>query len=235
MGIFDRMGRVIQSNLNSLLDKAEDDKKIIELNLDEMESQIKAGHQEIVQAVAAEKQLKKKTDELVADVERWDKRAELAMKSGDEPLAREALKQKKRVSGERDVAERACTEQRDAAARMKDELERMKEKLAQLKLRKGAIIARAAQSRGAGSEQLGARGSSNAFDNFRRMEEKIEGREAEGSAMAEVEEALGAGRNSDDLEAKFRKLEREGGGKGGDSTSSDVEDELAALKKRIRI
>jgi phage shock protein A len=236
MGIFDRMGRVIQSNLNSLLDKAEDDKKIIELNLDEMESQIKAGHQEIVQAVAAEKQLKKKTDELVADVERWDKRAELAMKSGDEPLAREALKQKKRVSGERDVAERACTEQRDAAARMKEELERMKEKLVELKLRKGAIIARAAQSRNvAGSVELGARGSSNAFDNFRRMEEKIEGREAEGSAMAEVEDALGAGRNSDDLEAKFRKLEREGAGKGGDGTSSDVEDELAALKKRIRV
>src|ERR1700722_1784739 len=128
MGIFDRMGKVIQSNLNGLLDKAEDDKKLIELNLDEMDAQIKAGHVEVIQAVAAEKQLKKKVDELRADVDRWDKRAELALKSGDESLAREALKQKKRVTGEAEITEKARADQRDVAVRMKDELERMKEK-----------------------------------------------------------------------------------------------------------
>jgi phage shock protein A len=241
MGIFDRMGKVIQSNLNSLLDKAEDDKKLIELNLDEMDGQIKAGHQEVVQAVAAEKQLRKKADDLKADVERWDKRAELALKSGDEALAREALKQKKRVTTEAELADKVRGEQRDVALRMKEELERMKEKLAELKMRKGTIVARAAQSRGAGAEQLGTRGGgSSAFDNFRRMEEKIEGREAEGAAMAEVEEALGKGEKAQDLEAKFRDLERQvggggGGGKGGEGGPSDIDDELAALKKRIRV
>jgi phage shock protein A len=233
MGIFDRMGKVIQSNLNGLLDKAEDDKKLIELNLDEMDSQIKAGHQEVIQAVAAEKQLKKKSEELLADVERWDKRAELALKGGDEALAREALKQKKRVGAEAAAADKARAQQRDVALSMKDELERMKEKLAELKLRKGSIIARAQQARsGSGSEQLGARGGSSAFDNFKRMEEKIEGREAEGSAMAEVEEALGKGEKAEDLEAKFRQLERE---TSGTAKGSDVDEELAALKKRIRV
>lgn len=240
MGIFDRMGKVITSNVNALLEKAEDDKKLIELNLDEMDEQIKAGHQEVVQAVAAEKQLRKKGDDLRADVERWDKRAELALKSGDEALAREALKQKKRVSQELESVEKARTQQRDAALRMKEELERMKEKLAELKLRKGSLIARAQQARGGtGAEQLGARGGSSAFDNFRRMEEKIEGREAEGAAMAEVEEALGKGEKAEDLEAKFRDLERQVGGGGGSGApgggTSDVDDELAALKKRIRI
>lgn len=234
MGIFDRMGKVIQSNLNSLLDKAEDDKKLVELNLDEMDGQIKAGHQEVVQAVAAEKQLRKKSEELAADAERWDKRAELALKSGDEALAREALKQKKRVQGEAAIAEKARVDQRDVALRMKDDLERMKTKLGELKLRKGTIVARAQQARsGGGSEQLGARGGSSAFDNFRRMEEKIEGREAEGSAMAEVEAALGNDGKREDLEAKFRELER-GTGEGG-SGGSDVDEELAALKKRIRV
>lgn len=236
MGIFDRMGKVIQSNLNSLLDKAEDDKKLVELNLDEMDVQIKSGHQEVIQAVAAEKQLKKKADELRADVERWDKRAELALKSGDEALAREALKQKKRATGEAELAEKVRVEQRDVAVRMKEELDRMKEKLSELKMRKGTIVARAQQARGGStSEQLGAKGSSSAFDNFRRMEEKIEGREAEGLAMAEVEEALGKGQKSEDLEAKFRELER-GSGKGDESGKpSDIDDELAALKKRIRV
>src|SRR6202030_3619215 len=139
-----------------------------ELNLEEMDVQIKSGHQEVIQAVAAEKQLKKKVDELRADVDRWDKRAELALKSGDESLAREALKQKKRVTGEAEITEKARADQRDVAVRMKDELERMKEKLSELKLRKGTIVARAQQARGAStSEQLGSKGGSSAFDNFR--------------------------------------------------------------------
>jgi phage shock protein A len=234
MGIFDRMGRIIESNLNALLDKAEDDKKLIELNLDEMDGQVKGGHHEIVQAVAAEKQIQKRCDDLTADVGRWDRRAELALKSGDEALAREALNQKRRSAADLAVAQRAQAEQHDAALRMKDELERMKQKLSELRLRKGTLTARAAQARsGSSADQLGAKGGSSAFDNFRRMEEKVEGREVAGRAMAEVEEALGKGPRADDVEAKFRELERQAGQTGGEV--GGVEDELAALKKRIRI
>lgn len=100
MGIFDRMGKVISSNVNSMLDKAEDDKKLLELNLEEMAEQLKSGRQDVIAAVAAEKQLKKKSDDLKSEVEKWEKRAELALKSEDEPLAREALKQKKRTETE---------------------------------------------------------------------------------------------------------------------------------------
>lgn len=232
MGIFDRMGKVISSNVNNLLDKAEDDGKLIELNLEEMAEQLKRGRQEVVSAVAAEKQLKKKADDLQSDLERWDKRAELALKSGDEALAREALKQKKRVREELELAEKARVEQRDTAVTMKKELERMEQKLEELKMRKGTIVARAQQSRSTAGE-LGSKGGSSAFDNFKRMEEKIEGREAEGLAMAEVEEALGTS-DTRDLESKFRDLEH-GKGSSGSGTSSEVEDELAALKKRIRI
>ena len=233
MGIFDRMGKVISSNVNNLLDKAEDDKKLLELNLDEMEQQLKRGRQEVISAIAAEKQLRKKKDDLDTEAQKWDKRAELALKGGDEALAREALKQKKRVEAEAITVEKARAEQRDTALTMKSELERMEQKLEELKLRKGTIVARAQQSRaGGGAEGLGAKGGSSAFENFRRMEEKIEDREAVGSAMAEVEEALGKGEKEQDLEAKFRDLER---GTKGAEKAGDVEDELAALKKRIRV
>jgi phage shock protein A len=239
MGIFDRMGKVISSNLNAMLDKAEDDKKLLELNLEEMADQLKAGRQDVISAVAAEKQLRKKADDLRADVEKWEKRAELALKSDDEALAREALKQKKRAEQELANAEKSRTEQRDTALKMKEELERMEQKLEELKMRKGTIAARASQARaGGGSESLGARGGSSAFENFRRMEEKIEGREQESLAMAEVEGALGnSAADRRDLEDKFRDLERGLGGAGGGSTKKDteIEDELAALKKRIRV
>jgi phage shock protein A len=135
MGIFDRMGKVISSNVNSMLDKAEDDKKLLELNLEEMAEQLKAGRQDVIAAVAAEKQLRKKCDDLKADVEKWEKRAELAMKSDDETLAREALRQKKRCESEVETVDKARMEQRDTALKMKEELERMEQKLEELKLR----------------------------------------------------------------------------------------------------
>jgi len=237
MGIFDRMGKVISSNVNSLLDKAEDDKKLLELNLEEMAEQLKAGRQDVITAVAAEKQLRKRADDLKVEVEKWEKRAELALKSDDEALAREALRQKKRTEQELESAEKARLDQRDVALKMKSELERMEQKLEDLKMRKGTIAARAQQARsGGGAEALGARGGSSAFDNFRKMEERIEGREQEGLAMAEVEDALGNGQDRRDLEAKFRDLERGiSGSDDGPPKDAAIEDELAALKKRIRV
>ncbi len=234
MGIFDRMGKVISSNMNSLLDKAEDDKKLIELNVEEMAEQLKAARQEVISAVAAEKQLKKKVESLQEDADRWDKRAELALKGGDEALAREALKQKRRVASDQEAAEKARTEARNTALTMKEELERMDEKLAEIKMRKGTIVARAQQAKaGGGAEGLGAKGGSSAFENFRKMEEKIEGKEAEGSAMAEVEDAIrDGGMSKEELDAKFKDLERNGG-KG--KTDTQLDDDLAALKKRIRV
>lgn len=233
MGIFDRMGKVISSNLNALLDRAEDDRKLLDLNLDEMADQLKSGRQDVISAVASEKQLRKKAEDLKAEIDKWDRRAELALKSDDEALAREALRQKKRTESEYATAEQARVEQRDTALKMKEELERMERKLEDLKLRKGTIATRAQQAR-AGNEGLGARGGSNAFENFRRMEEKIEGREQENLAMAEVEDAIGKGPTDRLLEDKFRDLERGISG-GGTKKDMDVEDELAALKKRVRI
>ncbi|WP_394850633.1 PspA/IM30 family protein [Pendulispora brunnea] len=237
MGIFDRMGKVISSNVNSLLDKAEDDRKLLDLTVEEMGEQLKRGRNEVISAVANAKQLKKKHEDLVAEAAKWERRAELALKTGDEALAREALKQKKRVSGEAENAERQRQEQHNHALDMKAELERMEQKLEEIKMRKSTIATRAEQAR-SGTEGLGARGGSNAFENFRRMEEKIEGREAQNSAMAEVEEALGNTEKTRDLEARFRDLERGTGGGGGNSDGagkSDIDDELAALKKRIRV
>lgn len=238
MGIFDRMGKVISSNVNSILDKAEDDKKLIELTVDEMSQQIKKARQEVIGAVAAEKQLKKKVDALQEDVERWDKRAELAMKGDDEALAREALKQKRRVMGEVVATEKARTEARNQALEMKEELDRMEHKLEDVKMRKGTIAARAQQAKaGGGAEGLGTRGGSSAFDSFRKLEEKIEGREAESAAMAEVEDAIGTTERQD-LEAKFRDLERGMGGKpdkDGKPGDAQIDEDLAALRKRVRV
>jgi phage shock protein A len=239
MGIFDRMGKVISSNVNALLEKAEDPRKNIDLIVEEMKDQIRAARKELVEAVASEKVLRKKVEDFDAEVEKWERRAELALKANDEKLAREALVQKKRVVTERDRAEALRAEQRATVLTMKSELDRMEAKQKELEVRKGTIAAQVKQARaGGGAEGLGAKATGSAFVEFRRMEDQIDGQVAEVAAHREVDDALRDGRMEDgDLESKFAALE----GRGGSSATGDkpggpeIDDELAALKKKIRI
>ncbi|APR85088.1 Phage shock protein A [Minicystis rosea] len=238
MGIFDRMGKVISSNVNALLDKAEDPKKSLDLVVEEMKDQLKAAKKELVEGVAAEKVLRKKVDDLDADVQKWERRAELALKAGDEKLAREALVQKKRVVGERDRAEALRAEQRSAVLNMKAEMERMEQKQQELAARKGTLAAQLKQARaGGGAEALGAKSGGSAFNEFRRMEDQIESHVAEVAAHKEVEDAMqDGGLSREELEAKFARLEHGGSSSSGEKSGSpEIDDELAALKKKVRI
>jgi phage shock protein A len=230
MGIIDRAKRAISSNVNALIDKAEDPRKIVELTLDEMKEQTRRARQDVVAAVAAEKQLRRKCDDLKTQVEKWEQRAVLAVTAGDDALAREALKQKARVAEELAQTEQRREEQLGLALKMRDDLDSMERKHKELSAKKGTIAARAEMAKaGGGAEALGAKGGSNAFETFRGMEEKIDQEEAEGAALQELEsDAM----KEAELESKFRRLEREGRQ---DPATGAVDDELSALKARIRI
>lgn len=232
MGIIDRAKRAISSNVNAMLDKAEDPRKLVELTLDEMADHLKRAKQDVIAAVAAEKQLRRKADELRAEVDKWEQRAMLAVKAGDDALAREAIAQKRRVAEQLADAEHRREEAYATALKMRDDLQRMEAKHQELSAKKGTIAARAEMAKaGGGAESLGAKGGENAFASFRGIEEKIEGQEAEVAAMRELEDDA---MKEAELESKFRRLER-GTGAPAAGTSSPVDDELAALKTRIRV
>ena len=237
MGIFDRMGKVISSNFNGLVDGLQDPRKSVEQTLLEMHEQIRAARREVVSAVAAEKQLRGKLDELDVQAAKWATRAELAVKNGDDELAREALMQKKRVTGERDRAESLRGEQRAAAHEMKAELERMEQKVTELEHRKGTLVAQAAQAKAGADGQKRVGGS--AFAEFRRMEDQIEAVETTVQAQRELDGVLNepgpGGMTRDEVEAKFRALEAGVGPIAEKLKHSEVDDELAAIKKRVRI
>jgi len=241
--VFDRMGKVISSNLNAMLDSMEDPKKSVNLLVDEMRDQVKSAKQELVAALGAEKNLRRKVEELDTEVERWERRAELALRTNDEALAREALVQKKRAVGDRDRAEAIRAEQRSVVLTMKAEIDRMEAKQKEFEARKGTIAAQIQQARaGGGAEGLGAKGSGGAFAEFRRMEAAIEQKNDEVAAAREVDEALRGGRPSaDDLEAKFRQLEgaqslgESASGVTGAAATPAIDDEIARLKSKIRI
>ena len=235
MGIFDRMGRVISSNINSLLDKAEDPRKSLDLTIDEMTSSLRSAKKEIVEALGTQKVLGKKVDELDHEVEKWEKRAELALKQSDEDLAREAIRQKKRVIAERDRAEAQRGEQGGVVLNMKREMERMENKLQELKSRKGTIAGEMERAKKADPLSTSGPGGK-AFQEFRRMEDKIDHQRAEVEAYGEVEDALRDGLSATELEAKFAELEGKGYSADGEPGKSDpIDDEIARLKNKLRI
>jgi phage shock protein A len=243
MGIFDRMGKLIQSNVNALLDKADDPRKTVDSLIEEMRDQIRAGRREVVSALAAEKQLRKKVLELDEQLDKWQRRAELAVKAGDDALAREGLLHKKHLGQERDRQEALRAEQAASALKMKDQLEAAQAKLQELESKKGTIVARYEQARaGGGAEALGAKGTGpTPLEQFKRIEDGLDRAEAEADGMREARQVLqpgagGGGMTADELEAKFAALEaRAGGGGGAAPAADDVEDELRALRKKFRV
>jgi phage shock protein A len=240
MTILGRMGQSISRTFDSLLDGLEDPRRSIEQTLKEMREQLRAARREVVSSVAAEKQLRAKVEELTQQAARWGERAELAVRSGDDDLARAALLQRRRVEGERERAERLRGEQMAHALDMKSELERMERRIGEIEARKGTLAQQVTQARrGGGVESLGAPAGGSAFSELRRLEAEIDGVELAVQAQREVDEALrpsGAGGLSpEEVEARFRQLEAGQGGATAGPGGGEVEEELQAIKRKFRI
>jgi phage shock protein A len=240
MGLFDKAGQVIASNFNALLDKVEDPGKSLDLLVDEMREQVRAARREIIRGVAREKQLKKTLEEQELEVERWTRRAELAVRQGDDELARQALVHKRRVVGERDRIESLRVEQHAAAIDLKDALARMERTVEDVAARKGTLATRMRTARaGGGPEALGAGSGSKPFDEFRRVEAELSGAELAIEAQREVEEALSSrgpsGLSPAEIEARFQALENGRAAASGENTPSEVDRELEAIKHKVRI
>lgn len=219
MGIFDRFNKVLQSNLNSVLDKAEDPDKLIGQTILDMESEVKKARQELVTAVGTGKRLDKKKEELVAESQSWEDKAVLALKNNDEPLAREALKRKAKTARDIEDTARQAAESYTSAEQMKSTLERVERRIEELKNRRGSLAAQVRQSRSADAATTA--GKSSSFAELERMSSRIDQMDAEVEAQAALDDP-----NRAAVDAKFRELEKS-------SSGGVVEDELQALKKRL--
>jgi phage shock protein A len=240
MGVFDKVGRAIEQSFNALLDKAEDPGKSLALTLEEMRQHIRDARREVVRRVATEKQLKKSLEQLDHDAERWHQRAQLAVRHGDDELARQALLHRRRASQERERVSALRAEQHAAALEMKSDLARMERRLQELVSRKGTLAVQMQRARaGGGPEALGAVGGATPFDEFRRIEEEVSGVEIAFEAQQEVEAALGGagptGMTTAEVEARFLSLEGKPPPSPGEAEPGEVDQELEALKQRYRV
>lgn len=219
MGIFSRLNTVIKSNLNSLVDKAEDPEKLIGQTVIDMKQEVKRAKRELVSTMATSKRLDKEAEELRDEAESWEHKAVLALRQGDDELAREALRRKAKVKKKADEKRQQALQQASAAEEMKDTLDRIEGKIEELEARKSSFAAQVRRAREPGSTGLASGGG--AFAELDRMAGRIDELDAEVEVHSVLEDPGRA-----NLDAKFAALERSTG-------ETAVEDELSALKRKL--
>ena len=218
MGLFDRVRRVVSSNLNDLVSKAEDPEKMLEQSILEMQEDMVQLRQGVAQTIAAQKRTEKQYNDASNEVNKWQRNAQLALQKGDENLARQALERKKTFSETSTTLKASLDQQNAQVEGLKRNLIQLESKISEAKTKKEMLKARITAAKA--QEQLGSMvkgmNTSSAMSAFDRMEEKVMMQEARAQSVAEL-----AG---SDLESQFAQLE-----------SSDVDDELAALKAQMSL
>lgn len=223
MGILDRFSAVVRSNLNALAGSAEDPEKLIAQTVIDMRDEIKRARAELVTTLGASKRLEKRRLELEADVASWEQKAVLALKNGDDALAREALKRKAKVAKDAADAAAQAASQAAAAEEMQSSLAKVEERIADLEARKTSLAAQVRAARGGGINDPLASGGpkTGALGELDRMMGRIDQMEAEVEAHGVLVDPRRA-----HVDAELRALERDAG-------DTAVDDELAALKRKL--
>jgi phage shock protein A len=217
MGFFDRLSRLLRANLNDLVSKAEDPAKILDQSVTDMQSDLVKLRQAVATAIASQKRIRNQAEQAEAQSRTWYERAELALRKGEEDLAREALTRRKTYQETAAALQAQLASQSGQVETLKKSLTALEAKIAEAKTKKDMLKARAqaAQAQEQLQSAVGRLGTNSAMAAFDQMEEKVQALEARSQAAAELAGA--------DLESQFAALE------GG----SDVDDELASLRQRL--
>ncbi|WP_286266034.1 phage shock protein PspA [Thalassotalea atypica] len=217
MGVFSRFTDIINSNINSLLDKAEDPEKMVRLIIQEMEDTLVEVRSSSAKTLADKKELTRQVGRYEKDAQQWQEKAELALSKGRDDLARAALIEKKKCSENAESLADELTHVESHIAKLQDEISQLQEKLADAKARQKAILMRekTASSRLKVKRNIDNDKVNDALSRFDRYERKIDDLEAQVEAQD-----LG----SKSLADEIAELEND----------ENIDDELAQLKAKMK-
>ncbi len=142
MGVFSRFTDIINSNINSILDKAEDPEKMVRLIIQEMEDTLVEVRSASAKTLADKKQLVRQATRYEHEAEDWQQKAELALSKGREDLARSALVEKSKCIESSNILVKELVLVDDHIAKLQDEISQLQDKLVDAKTRKKAIVMR---------------------------------------------------------------------------------------------
>ena len=222
MAILDRIALVIRSNLNALINQAEDPEKMLDQIIIDMRQQLLEAKREVAVAIADEKRLAAQVEAGLAQVREWDRRAELAVQRGEDYLAREALRRKAEQQQLAAGYQSQWEAQQTSTTSLKQALRALSEKIDEAALKKNLLVARQkrAEAQKHIHEVMTGLSDTSAFEAFDRMAERVDQVEAQAAATVELSQEL----SGETMEQRFRALEG----------SADVEQELQALKARVQ-
>ncbi|HET7306911.1 MAG TPA: phage shock protein PspA [Gammaproteobacteria bacterium] len=217
MGVFSRMSDIVNSNINAMLDKAENPEKVVRLIIQEMEDTLVEVRSAAARAIADKKELERRIASATRDCDEWQRKAELAVSKGRDDLAKAALAEKKRVTSALDVLKQQQSEVEIGLEKLSDDIAALQGKLADAKNRQKSLEVRhnTAAHRLQVRSRLHDERINDALGRFEYYERKMEHMEGKVEAYD-----LGAKRG---LDREFSDLE----------TDDHVEEELAALKERM--
>lgn len=218
MGIFSRFADIINSNISSLLDKAEDPEKMIRLILQEMEDTLVEVRTSSAKAIADKKELARRVDQMESQIEDWQQKASLAISKSREDLARAALIEKQKLH---DIVKSLHTEQtlvEETIDKLSGEIGKLETKINETRAKQQALIIRreTAGNRRDVQKHLHTSRTHAAFSKFEQYERRIDQLEAE----ADSYEMSGKAKS---LDSEFAELQ----------ANDEIEKELQKLKEQM--
>ena len=216
MGIFTRFRDIISSNINAMLDRAEDPEKLIKLMIREMEDTLVELKASCAGVMATSKKVQRELEQAMQRAEYWEEKAEFAVSKGRDDLAREALVEKRKFTQRREILELEIVEHDSLTQRYQEDILQLEEKLKSARDKQRILVQRHIHARRKirAQEEIRRVESSDVVLKFEELENRIERMESEADLINMVKKST--------LETEIEKL----------AVDDDIEKELQALKEK---
>ena len=233
MGIFSRMSDIVNSNINALLDSAEDPEKMIRLIIQEMEDTLVEVRSSSARVLADRKTAERKRLRIAQEVNDWEEKAKLAITKGREDLARAALQEKRAIEEELETISAELNSTDEHIEQLNDEVTQLQQKLSDAKAKQKALLMRSqtVHSRMAVKRQIHRSELDEAFSKFDKFERRMDNLEGELDAMdlgregglaAEIDALQDDDALNEELEALKQSMQRGESKKADKAKSSDI-------------
>jgi len=228
MGVFSRLRDIVNANLNSMLEKAEDPEKLIKLMIMEMEDTLVEIKASAAGVMATRKKAQREMNHSRERAQGWKDKAQLAVDRGREDLAREALREKQFYLRQAEAKEREVFELDGLIEQYQEEIRLLEDKLAEAREKHRVLVQRHihAQGKKRVQKQIRKADSSDAFARFEQLEYRVDRMEAEADLVnygrkPSLEEQFIALEEDEEIEKELSDLKSAAGKKKAESKSEN--------------
>ena len=211
MNVFKRIHDIFSSNVNHALDKMENPSKMIRYSITQMEETLEKAKESATETLCTIKGREKALEEYKASETRWEIRAQMAVKKGDDALAKEAIAERQSIATKINELETELVTLKEISASQQTQITKLTEKLQEVKAKERTLVARAehAKEKLEMEKQINSFDCSDAVKRFNEMEEKVERLEAQASIASEANKTEASFVNMEQdasIEAEFNEL-----------------------------